>query len=539
METVLRYHETTKHHFQRYARGPGFMDWATQPYPFRRFDGAPLFKLDRTPGGFHDPLYDDAFAPGRIAAVHVHARSLSWLFWNSLALSAWKRAGESSWALRVNPSSGNLHPTEGYLVSGPVEGLCEDAAVYHYAPEEHALEQRAAVPSELWETLTAGLSPGSFLVGLSSIYWREAWKYGERAYRYCQLDVGHAVAAVALAARGLGWRAVLLDTPSGEAVSALLGVDGIKGPEGEHAEGLILIEPHPVAGEPNLQLLIPESSRLKNLPWQGRPNQLSPRHVQWEIIEAVARACLKPATDSAACDKWRSRVESSEPPRPDLQLSRLIRSRRSAVSMDGVSRMDATDFFRMLSRANSESGLAVRSVLPWAPKVHLALFVHRVDGLSPGLYLLPATLEALPALREAMRPDFLWKPVENRPGEIHLFQLMEGDFRKAAMQLSCFQDIAGDGCFSTAMIAEFDGPLGSYGPWFYPRLFWECGLIGQLLYLEAEAAGLRATGIGCYFDDPTHHVLGLRSTRFQDLYHLTVGGPIEDNRLTTLPAYPD
>ena len=35
----------------------------------------------------------------------------------------------------------------------------------------------------------------------------------------------------------------------------------------------------------------------------------------------------------------------------------------------------------------------------------------------------------------------------------------------------------------------------------YRRLFWECGLIGQVLYLEAEAAGVRGTGIGCFYDD--------------------------------------
>ena len=84
------------------------------------------------------------------------------------------------------------------------------------------------------------------------------------------------------------------------------------------------------------------------------------------------------------------------------------------------------------------------------------------------------------------------------------------------------------------MIAAYKDPLERHGPWFYPRLFWEAGMIGQVLYLEAEAAGMRSTGIGCYFDDPMHHVLGL-----QDLYHFTVGGPIEDTRLTTLPAYPD
>jgi hypothetical protein len=103
--------------------------------------------------------------------------------------------------------------------------------------------------------------------------------------------------------------------------------------------------------------------------------------------------------------------------------------------------------------------------------------------------------------------------------------------------MSCHQDIAGDGAFSLGMFAEFNEPLQRYGAWFYRRLFWEAGAIGQVLYLEAEAAGIRSTGIGCYFDDPVHDVFGLRGPRYQSLYHFTMGGPVEDSRLTTLPAY--
>jgi hypothetical protein len=87
------------------------------------------------------------------------------------------------------------------------------------------------------------------------------------------------------------------------------------------------------------------------------------------------------------------------------------------------------------------------------------------------------------------------------------------------------------------MIAEFAGTIGSRGAWWYRRLFWEAGLIGQVLYLEAEAAGVRGTGIGCYFDDVFHDILGLADTRFQSLYHFTAGGPVEDPRLTTRPGY--
>ena len=63
------------------------------------------------------------------------------------------------------------------------------------------------------------------------------------------------------------------------------------------------------------------------------------------------------------------------------------------------------------------------------------------------------------------------------------------------------------------------------------------GLIGQVLYLEAEAAGVRGTGIGCYFDDAFHDLLGLTGERFQSLYHFTAGGPVEDPRLRTLAPY--
>ena len=87
------------------------------------------------------------------------------------------------------------------------------------------------------------------------------------------------------------------------------------------------------------------------------------------------------------------------------------------------------------------------------------------------------------------------------------------------------------------MLAEFEPSLREQGPWFYPRLFWETGLIGQLLYLEAEAAGVRGTGIGCFFDDAMHRLLGIADRNWQSLYHFTVGGAVEDTRLKTLHPY--
>jgi hypothetical protein len=118
-----------------------------------------------------------------------------------------------------------------------------------------------------------------------------------------------------------------------------------------------------------------------------------------------------------------------------------------------------------------------------------------------------------------------------------LFALAAGDFQELAQGVSCHQEIAAAGAFSLGMIADFSDSIRAAGAWWYRRLFWESGLLGHVLYLEAEAAGLRGTGIGCFFDDAFHDLLGLRDDGFQSLYHFTVGGPVDDSRLTTLPAY--
>ena len=223
-EVVVAYHERTKHHFHRYAASLGYMDWATQPDPFRRYAGADLVRLPLPTTGRPLP-YWQLYAIGTVPAEPLSLESISLFFRYALSLTAWKRFHETTWSLRANPSSGNLHPTEGYAVLPAIEGLGDTAAVYHYAPREHALERRAVLDAKAWSELVAPFPEGSFLVGLSSVHWREAWKYGERAFRYCQHDVGHALATMRIAAAALGWRLVLLDGVGDGAVSRLLGLD--------------------------------------------------------------------------------------------------------------------------------------------------------------------------------------------------------------------------------------------------------------------------------------------------------------------------
>jgi len=540
-QVVLRYHERTKHHLDHYARALGYLDWLTQPDPFRRFDGARVIRLDELQAGPH-PSYDAVFGPIVTASEPINRATISKLFLDSLALSAWKTVGTTRWSLRVNPSSGNLHPTEGYLVSGPIDDLTERAGVFHYAPYEHALEERFVLSPALWQALTHDLPEGVLLVGLCSIYWRESWKYGERAFRYCQHDVGHALAAVTIAARLSGWQTVLLARPADADIATLLGVDRQKGIEAEHPDCLIAVLPGDAGnGVKAARTWTVPSAVLETLAAAapaGIPRPLSQDHHDWQVIDTVSEASTK--AQSSVEDLWslpEAVVEQGEPRYAALSARQIIRQRRSALAMDGCTHITRNTFYRMLQTVMPDTNPAAFRPLSWPPCVHLAVFVHRVADLEPGLYLLVRQPAALERLRECIASEFVWERAEGCPFGLTLYRLQGGDFRSAAQTVSCHQDIAGDGAFSLAMLAEFEVPLLEHGAWFYKRLFWETGVIGQVLYLEAEAAGIRATGIGCFFDDVMHELLGIFDRRFQSLYHFTVGGHVEDPRLRTDLAY--
>jgi len=137
--TARQYHDGSKHHFTRFAASLGYLDWASQPSPFRSF-GVPAIPLPPpllSPEP-RDATYDRLFEPP-VRPPPVSASAVGEVLRYALGLSAWKRLGDTRWALRVNPSSGNLHPTEAYVVVAPMASVADTPAVYHYAPDRHAL----------------------------------------------------------------------------------------------------------------------------------------------------------------------------------------------------------------------------------------------------------------------------------------------------------------------------------------------------------------------------------------------------------------
>jgi hypothetical protein len=116
VDAVLEYHSRTKHHLHRFAASLGYLDWASQPDPFRSFDGAQKTPLPLSAVRLAAVCYANLYQQGTVPVLPLNQDNVAALFELALGLSAWKQYQDTRWALRCNPSSGNLHPTEGYAI---------------------------------------------------------------------------------------------------------------------------------------------------------------------------------------------------------------------------------------------------------------------------------------------------------------------------------------------------------------------------------------------------------------------------------------
>jgi SagB-type dehydrogenase family enzyme len=526
-----RYHRLSKLSIARVMSEAWVLDWANQPDPFRRYEGAPLIALPRDLLASDENAFDvllraqGAAAPSR-ASHPPGVRFLSHLLYYSLAISAWKEiAGtEHRWSLRVNPSSGNLHPTEAHVVCRGVHDV-EDG-VYHYAVREHALERRAtgSVLDDLWRLVAPAHEPvPPIVVVLTSIFWREAWKYRHRAYRYCNHDAGHAAAAVLVSAAALGWRGEMRGRfPDGD-VEAVLGLSG-----GDERPLLIV----PLRPD-DATVLVPPARPAPRSPLRGTPNVISPEVLRYETIDeaheagnltlALHRAMRPPLPGTLARSASLERpvrppisalgIDARREAGAPLSIHRVVRQRRSAVDHDGVAWMPAPALFASLWAATRGWPSDFLSPAGGPPRffVQLFVYVHRVLGVDPGLYAYDRVSQALALLRS-------------------------GDQKSAAAGLSLGQEIAADACFAISMVADLEAACALHGDRGYRLVHHEAGAIGQMLYLAAEALGFEATGIGAFFDDDANRYLSVQPGR-EVIYHFCTGRAVLDPRLTSRPPY--
>ena len=537
-ECLFAYHQATKHTYDSVREDAHYLDWKNQPNPFRAYEGAPSVLLSP------DPRFPDTGTFAAIAALAdgepvlqnqflLDEISISRLLWHAMAVSAWKKVPRSGnrYSLRVNPSSGNLHPTETYLALRGVTGL--DDGLYHYRADRHALELRnsGACTRELSRALAMpAVAESPLIVALTSIFWREAWKYRDRAYRYCCHDLGHAMMSLLLSARALGLSGSAIGHFGDRSLAGTLGLEG-----SDEAPMAFLVFPSPRSSErsPAAQLgveqfpaPVPVPSRTQSAQkggsFAGTPNELSPKEIPYGLLLEMHRSALLPdfpgpvpalfaetgsaeimasptivsaTIASAQIENGRTAISTfahRRQPVRDAPLAEVVRRRRSALDFDAASApMDREDVEELLDFATRDWPADWRGNIPWesspqargADFVSVYLYLHRVRNCEPGVYR--------------------WYASDGI-----LEQLHRGNVERVAAYLSLEQALAGNSCFTISMIADLARAARAFGNRGYRYVHFEAGAIGQRFYLGAQALGWNATGIGAFYDDDVHRYLG-------------------------------
>ncbi len=517
-ERLFAYHHATKHTYRSVRTNAHYLDWNNQPDPFRTYEGAPLVALPTGAdfpnvgafatiaalGGEGRPAIEtgsESSAQSSRDAPTYDINLISRLLWHSMAVSAWKKAPGigNRYSLRVNPSSGNLHPTETHLALAGFAGL-EDG-LYHYRADRHALEFRS--PSAWTHQLAAALeipraAEHSLIIALTSIFWREAWKYRNRAYRYCCHDLGHAMMSLFLSARALGL--------SGGAIA-------------HFCDGRLTRDLGLTAGDeaPMAFLVFPAQSNRSELsipPLQspaGIPNELSAEELPYDLLLGMHRSTilLDPigptpvnlASHISPANPVAANKPSPPAPHRDASLGPTVRHRRSALDFDprtpSMRREDIEQLLDFATRdwpADWRGNFSLISTphKSGADFVALYLYIHRVHACEPGVY----------------RWDNPARSLE---------QLHRGNVDRVAAFLSLEQPLAGNSCFTVSMIADLAAAARIFGNRGYRYVHFEAGAIGQRLYVGAESLGWNATGIGAFYDDDVHRYLGFLEEREGEL----------------------
>jgi SagB-type dehydrogenase family enzyme len=486
-----QYHELTKHSTESLRRTQHFLDWANMPNPFRHYEGVPILDLPADPPAPRISALEVLAGIAGNTNARNGAEFLSQLMFYSAAISASKRVATTgyTYALRVNPSSGNLHPTEFHFSSS---GLIEwPDGLYHYRPSSHMAEQRAI--GDFSAKLVATAAPLVFV--LTSIVWREAWKYRDRAYRYCLHDIGHAWQSLVLAARSIGCESFAFGQFADEEVAERCLLHNDEWPM------LIVALQGP-------RIPVGVQNPVEQLLFAGQPNQLSVEQIAYPAIEAIHAATRHTRENlniPAARTNLSGRADIHLPaPLPtSSSFGEVVRNRRSALDFNGGDQSISLAQLATLLASKVEPLLADFSA---TRLVQLYLYVHRVEDLAPGVY-------------------------RHWPNLTALEKVKEGDQRLVAAALSLGQDLAGNACVAFSMIGDFEGASRRYGDRGYRFVHFEAGAIGQRLYLAAEALGLRATGIGAFFDEQVNRYLNLAPEQGQVVYHFAIGYPVFDARL--------
>ena len=175
---ALEFHRLTNHSPESVRAAARPLDWANEPYPFKRYRGLETVLLPVIPPESTQPALT---AIAGASAPRAGRRALSFaelaaILRFSAGITRWLNTPSGPRAFRAAACTGALYHVELYVVAGDLEGL--GAGVYHYDPEHDTLEQlrsgdwRGALEEATARQQWVATAPATEV--LTTTYWRNA-----------------------------------------------------------------------------------------------------------------------------------------------------------------------------------------------------------------------------------------------------------------------------------------------------------------------------------------------------------------------------
>jgi SagB-type dehydrogenase family enzyme len=494
IEAARVYHAKTKHSYTSVRTDGHHLDWDNRPMPYKLYPEVSGLALPRDLSLARiTALEAIAAAVAPQAGGELTLEALTRILFCTGGLTRRTRVGGEDYHFRAAPSAGALYPIEIYAAVAGGTGELE-AGLYHFSPAD--LRLRGLRRGD-WRGLIARAAAGRAsllraraVLVFSAIFWRSAWKYRARAYRYCFWDAGTMLANLLAAASAEGLAAEVLTVFVDSEIEALLGIDGDR--EGALCMVALGGGTDAPGEEPELRPLDLETI------------ELSREEVSYPDFQKMHQASrlLSRVEVAAVAD---ARVDSVAP-RPTAWVVKPEHFDASAGLSLGetILRRGSTRAFahKPISAGALATIMAVSSGHPRADFAALSdtyMIVNAVDGLDAGAYY-----------------------YRRESGEFEL--LKAADFRRQAGYLCLEQPLGADCSALVCYMADLERGLGATGNRAYRDAHLEAGLQGGRVYLAAYALGLGATGL-TFYDDETAGFFSPHAADKSPLLMVAIGVP--------------
>ncbi len=402
---------------------------------------------------------------------------------------------------RAASSAGGLYPIEVYVVCGDLSGLA--AGVYHFSLMDFALRRLRERDYRHVLSQAAGddaaVATGPVTLVFSAIFWRSAWKYQARSYRYCFWDNGTMGANLLAMAAAMKLSAKVLVGFVDNQINQLLGLE-------TQREASLCLAPVGHVGERPLVGALDTASPLVMETVAGADEEI---HYP-EMSRLHAASELNTLEEVVA---WRSPISlpseqflgAQYPLAADIpstgSLGEVIRQRGSTrrFARDAMSHAQLSAILRHATTGLSADFLDSEG----ATLIQPYLIVNAVDGLSSGSYAFSSADQTLICLQE-------------------------GTFREEAGHLCFEQALGADASVVMFFMANLDAVLQHFGNRGYRATQLEAGVIGGRMYLCAYALGLGASGL-TFFDDEVTAFFSPTAADLRAIFVVALGKTASEN----------